>query len=62
MHVEAAPLLSLSSQTLQDICADEEIAPLLGQAIPAEKRLVRIEPENLDRVLALLRERGFEIS
>lgn len=62
MHVEAAPLLSLSAQALQDILADEEIGPLLSVAIPAEKRLVRIESANLERLIALLRERGFEIS
>ncbi|HEX7735321.1 MAG TPA: helicase-associated domain-containing protein [Ktedonobacteraceae bacterium] len=62
MRVESAPLLSLSAQTLQDILADEEIAPLLGTPIPAEKRLVRVEPENLEQVIALLRERGFDVS
>jgi hypothetical protein len=62
MQVEDAPLLALSAQTLQDILADEEIGPLLGTPIPVEKRLVRVAPENLPRVLALLRERGFEVS
>ena len=62
MQIEAAPLLSLSSQALQDILADEEIGPILSAPIPAEKRLVRIDPANLERVIALLRERGFEVS
>jgi hypothetical protein len=62
MHIEPAPLLSLSSQALQDILADEEIGPILGAPIPAEKRLVYVDPANLARVIALLRERGFEVS
>ncbi|HXR65033.1 MAG TPA: helicase-associated domain-containing protein, partial [Ktedonobacteraceae bacterium] len=62
MHIEAAPLLSLSNQALQDILSDEEIGPLLSASIPAEKRLVRIEPTNLERVLTLLHERGFEVT
>lgn len=62
LHVEAAPLLSLSAQALQDILADEEIGPLLNASIPAEKRVVRIAPENLERVVRLLRERGFGVS
>lgn len=62
LQVEEAPLLSLSAQVLQDILADEEIGPLLGALIPADKRLVRVPPEELARVRELLRERGFEIS
>jgi hypothetical protein len=62
LHVEAAPLLSLSAQALQDILADEEVGPLLDEPVPAEQRLVRINPDHLERVIALLRERGFEIS
>lgn len=61
-HVEAAPLLSLTAATLPDLLADEEIGPLLSTSIPAEKRLVRVAPENLERVVELLRERGFEVS
>jgi hypothetical protein len=60
-HVEAAPLLSLAASTLPDLLADEEIGPLLGASIPAEKRLVRVQPENIARVVELLRERGFDI-
>lgn len=62
LRIETAPLLSLSAQALQDILADEEIGPLLDASIPAEKRVVRIAPEDLERVTRLLRERGFEVS
>lgn len=60
-QVEAAPLLNLAAAALPDILADEEIGPLLGAPIPAEKRLVRVAPENLERVVELLRERGFNV-
>lgn len=62
MHIEATPLLSLSAQALQDILSDEEVGPLLGPPVSAEQRLVRIDPAHLERVIALLRERGFEIT
>lgn len=62
LQIEQAPLLSLSASALQDILADEELGPLLGEAVPASKRLVRISTENLERVVKLLRERGFEVS
>ena len=62
LHVETAPLLSLSAQSLQDILADEEIGPLLATPVPEEKRLVRVSPENLERVMELLQERGFDVS
>jgi hypothetical protein len=61
LHVETTPLLSLSAQALQDILADEEIGPLLSTPVPEEKRLVRVPRENLERVVELLKERGFEI-
>ena len=61
LHVEAAPLLSLSPQALSEILADEEIGPLLATPVPAEKRLVRVPQENLERVIELLKERGFEV-
>ncbi len=60
-QIESAPLLSLAAATLPDILADEEIGPLLGVSIPIEKRLVRVAPENLERVVELLKERGFEV-
>jgi hypothetical protein len=59
--VERAPMLYLSSQILQDLQADQEIQSLLSLEVPQEGRLVRIPPENLDRVLDVLRERGFNI-
>ena len=61
LRVESAPLLSLSPQALGDILADEEIGPLLGTPIPEDKRLVRVPREHLERVIELLRERGFEV-
>jgi hypothetical protein len=59
--VEPAPLLSLSPQALSDILADEEIGPLLAEPVPEEKRLVRVPQEHLQRVVELLRARGFEV-
>ncbi|HEU5379507.1 MAG TPA: helicase-associated domain-containing protein [Ktedonobacteraceae bacterium] len=62
LQVESTPLLSLAAALLPDILADEEIGPLLGAALPPAKRLVRVSPEHLERVIELLKERGFEIS
>lgn len=62
LQVETAPLLSLSAEALQDLLTDEDVSPLLGTTIPSNKRLVRVAPENLVKVLALLKERGFEIN
>ncbi len=59
--VEHAPLLRLSNQALQDIRADEELGPLLGTEVPSDSRLVRVPPEVLERVVELLKERGFVI-
>jgi len=59
--VEHAPLLRLSNQVLQDIQADEEIGPLIGEEVPPDSRLVRVPPEALDRVIGLLKERGFSV-
>ena len=59
--VERAPLLSLSAQALQDIQTDEELGPLLGTEVPFENRLVRVDPGALERVVELLRERGFTV-
>jgi hypothetical protein len=61
IEVEQAPLLRLSNQVLKDIEADEELGPLLGAEVPSENRLVRIPPEDLERVIELLRERGFSV-
>lgn len=62
IQVEDVPLLSLSAQALQDVLADEEIGPLLGVPVSREKRLVRVSPDQLERVKALLHERGFDVS
>lgn len=61
-QVEPAPLLSLAASTLPDLLADEEIGPLLGASLPEEKRFVRVLPENIARVVELLRERGFDVT
>ncbi|MDQ2717333.1 MAG: helicase-associated domain-containing protein [Chloroflexota bacterium] len=61
MRIEHAPLLSLSSQALQDLRADEALQGLLGTEVEQHKRLVRVAPEHLERVIELLKERGFEI-
>lgn len=61
IQVEHAPLLSLSAQALQDIQADEELGPLLGTEVAQENRLVRVAPEDLGRVVELLKDRGFEM-
>jgi hypothetical protein len=61
IEVEHAPLLRLSNQALQDIQADEELGPLLGPELPPENRLVRIPQAVLERVVELLKERGFSV-
>ena len=59
--VEHAPLLRLSTQVLQDLQADEELKALLGGEVEQQSRLVRVETQHLERVIELLRERGFDI-
>jgi hypothetical protein len=61
LHVEHAPLLRLPSDVFQDLRCDEELRPLLGTDIEQSYCLVRIDPAHLERVLVLLRERGFEV-
>jgi hypothetical protein len=61
IEVEHAPLLRLSNQALQDIQSDEELGPLLGAEVPSDSRLVRVPPEVLERVVELLKERGFSV-
>jgi hypothetical protein len=60
--VEHTPLLRISAQALDDLLADEEMAPLLAEPLPADQRVVRVSPENLERVVELLRARGFDVS
>ena len=59
IKIEQTPMLRLSADVLQDLQADEELKPLLGTEVEQECRLVRVNAENLARVEALLRERGF---
>lgn len=61
VQVESSPMLRLSASALHDIQADEELGALLDAEIPPESRLVRISPHALERVLELLRERGFTV-
>jgi hypothetical protein len=59
--IEHTPLLRLSHQALQDLQADEEIGPLLDSEVPPDTRLVHVPTEALDRVIELLKDRGFTI-
>ncbi len=61
ISVEHAPMLRLSSPVLQDLQADAELAPLLGSEIEQQSRLIRVQPDDLEHVMTLLRERGFTI-
>ncbi len=61
IQVEPSPLLYLSAQILQDLQSDEDLQSLLGPEIPQQGRLVRVPQENLERVIALLQERGFSV-
>jgi hypothetical protein len=60
VDVETSPMLRLSSQVLQDLQNDQEIGPLLGDEVERVSALVRVEADRLERVLALLRARGFQ--
>jgi hypothetical protein len=59
IQVERAPLLRLTEEVLLDLKADEEFSSLLGPEVEQQSRLIRIDPANLERVIVLLRERGF---
>jgi len=59
--VEQTPLLRLSNQALHDIQADEEIGPLLDSEVSTDARLVRVPIEELNRVMELLKDRGFTV-
>jgi len=61
IQVESAPLLSLSAQVLQDLRADGELQELLGAEVAQERRLVRVAPDKLERLVELLQERGFKV-
>ncbi len=61
IQVERAPLLRLDEEVLHDLAADKELGNLLGPEVEQQARLVRVDPDNLERVIALLRERGFSV-
>jgi hypothetical protein len=61
IHIEHAPLLRLPTDIFQDVRLDEELRTLLGTDVEQSYRLIRIDPAHLERVLALLRERGFQV-
>lgn len=59
--VEHAPMLRLPPEILADLLADSELADLLNGEVEQQQRLVRVHPDKLERVIALLRERGFSV-
>jgi len=61
IQVEPSPMLYLSAPILRDLQTDEELRLLLGLEVPAQGSLVRVPSEHLERVVELLRERGFEV-
>jgi hypothetical protein len=61
IQVEQAPLLRLAEEVLHDLVADKELGALLGPEVEQQARLVRVDPDNLERVIALLHERGFSV-
>jgi len=61
MAVERAPLLRLSPQVLKDLRADEDLKALLGSEVEPQSCLIHVDANDLERVLELLRERGFII-
>jgi hypothetical protein len=62
LYVEHAPLLRLPADVFQDLRYDEELRPLLGTEVEQSYRLIRIDHAHLERVLVLLRERGFGVN
>jgi hypothetical protein len=61
IQIEQAPFLCMTEEVLHDLRADDEFGSLLGPEVECQSRLIRIDPTNLERVLALLRERGFRV-
>jgi len=61
IQVERAPLLCLAEEVLYDLASDKELGSLLGPEVEQQSRLVRVDPSNLERVIALLRARGFSV-
>ncbi len=62
IHVEHAPFLHLAPEVLHDLRADPEVSALLGSELTQASSLVQIAPQNLERILAILHERGFPVS
>jgi len=61
VQVERTPLLSLPAHVLEDLQGDEEIQQLLGEEIEHDHRLVRVDEQHVEYLIALLRERGFSL-
>ncbi|HYT34845.1 MAG TPA: helicase-associated domain-containing protein [Ktedonobacteraceae bacterium] len=61
IQVEQSPMLYLPAKILEDLRIDQELGDLLGTEVAQEGRLVRVPAEHLERVVELLRERGFEV-
>jgi hypothetical protein len=61
LSIEPAPLLRLPADIFQDLQSDAEISALLGSEVEPSYRLIRIDPAHLERLLTVLRERGFEV-
>jgi hypothetical protein len=59
--IESAPLLRLPEEVFQDLQSDAEISALLGSEVAPSYRLVRVDHVHLERLLAVLRERGFQV-
>ncbi len=59
--VEHTPMVRLSASVLQDLRNDSELAPLLGTELERESRLVHIQAEHVERVVDILKERGFVV-
>jgi hypothetical protein len=61
LHIEPAPLLRLPTDIFLDLQFDEELRPLFGAEVEQSYRLIQVDPAHLERVLGLLRERGFQV-
>jgi hypothetical protein len=59
--IEHTPMVRLSASVLQDLRNDAELSPLLGTELERESRLVHIQAEHVERVVSILKERGFEV-
>lgn len=57
--VEHAPLLRLPEPVLHDLQADEDLKALLGDEVAADSRFIHVSTADLERVVEILRQRGF---